>query len=230
MQKIEFEKLEGLDYYSQESFKALRANLQFCGSDIKTILFTSCTQGEGKTTVAFHLAEAMAENGKSVVLVDTDLRKSMLMGRYKVGTAVNGIAHYLSGQCNLDDVLYSTNIDDMYVVLCSKYPPNPAELLGHENFHSMIEQLREIFDYIIIDSPPLGMVIDSAIMAPYCDGTVLVIESNKINRHFAQDVKAQLNKSGCKLLGVVLNKVETKKRGYYRKYKKYYGKYYRNQE
>ena len=228
MSKIILEKIDKLNYHSKESYKALRTNLQFCGSDVKTILFTSCTQNEGKSSVTFNVAVSMANAGKKIVFIDADLRKSVLIGRHKVSTSVLGLSHFLSGQCELKEIIHETNIDGMDMILCSKYPPNPAELLGQESFRIMIEALKKVYDYVIIDSPPLGMVIDSAIISTCCDGAVIVVEAGKTNYKFVQDIKKQLDKSKCKILGVVLNKVPTIRKGAYGKYGKYgkYGRYY----
>ncbi|MBE5963214.1 MAG: CpsD/CapB family tyrosine-protein kinase [Lachnospiraceae bacterium] len=225
MQKVVFEKLDQFDYRINESFKTIRTNIQFSGKDTKTILFTSCTPNEGKSSVTFNLARSFAENGKKVILIDGDLRKSVLIGRYKAGSVEAGLSNHLSGQHDLDEVICETNIPNMDIIFAGKVPPNPAELLGSDTFKEMIAKLREIYDYILIDSPPLGSVIDSAVIATVADGAVLIIENNAISYRFVQDVKGQIEKSGCKIIGAVLNKVEMKKHG---KYGKYYGKYYGN--
>lgn len=223
MNKITFGKREKLSYRSNEAYKSLRTNVQFCGDDIQVILFTSCTPNEGKSSVAFNLAASIAETGKKVVLVDADLRKSVMAGRYKVGAVEAGLTHYLAGQCKLDEVLSQTDIENMDILLSGQYAPNPAELLGTDKFAKLIEKLRKDYDYILIDTPPLGSVIDSAIVARVVDGAVLVVENNAISYRFAQGVKEQLTKSNCRILGAVLNKVAMEKKGYYGKY---YGKYY----
>lgn len=223
MLQIYFEKLEELDFVSNEAYKTLRTNIQFCGTDIKVISLTSCMPNEGKSSVSFHLASSFAESGKKVIFVDADLRKSVIVGRYKPDQAVVGLTHYLSGLNTLEDVLYSTNIDNMDVIFTGPVPPNPAELLGSECFSKLIQKLRKEYDYVIIDTPPMGSVIDSAIVAQNCDGVILVIQVNAISYKFAQRVKKQLEKGNCKILGAVLNKVELSGKGYYGKY---YGKYY----
>ena len=218
---------EELDYRTNEAYKALRTNIQFCGDEVKVLTFTSCTPNEGKTMVSFNLAVAFAEAGKRVILVDADLRKSLLIGRYKVGEVEYGLSHYLSGQQELDEVLHSTDIDNMDIIFAGSHCPNPAELLNHTRFTSLVSTLREIYDYVIIDTPPLGSVIDSAIVAKISDGAILVIEANAISHRFTRNVKEQLEKSNCRILGAVLNKVPFDHKGYYGKYyNKYYGKYY----
>jgi len=223
MQKINLGRVTKLNYYSRESYKALRTNIQFCGSDIKTILFTSCVPREGKSSTVFNLAVSLAESGKKVIIIDADLRKSVFIGRYKVSEHVNGLSHYLAGQNELNETICDTNIPNLHVMVCTKYVPNPAELLGGERFETMVEQLKENYDYVLIDSPPLGSVIDAAVMAPYCDGAAIIVSHANISYRFVQDVKKQIEKSGCKILGAVLNKVPIEKKG---QYGKYYGKYY----
>ena len=123
------------------------------------------------------------------------------------------------------EVICTTNIKNLFLILPGPVPPNPAELLGNHYFSSLLKAAREIYDYILIDSPPLGSVIDSAIIAEESDGSILVIESGVISYRFAQEVKGQLEKANCPILGTILNKVDTQKQGYY---SKYYGKYYGN--
>lgn len=220
-------KFPELDYKIEESYKKLRTNLQFCGSDIKVVNITSCIQGEGKTTVALLLAKSLAESGKKVLLIDADMRKSSLEKMLKVHAHVHhieGLSHLLSGQAKLDDVLYqSSNVPGLYIIFSGIYPPNPSELLENSEFNALLENSRKAFDYIIIDTPPLGAVIDSAIVAPRCDGAILVIEYDVISREFASDVMDQLERTGCQILGVVLNKVDNQ---YGHEYEdRYYGKY-----
>lgn len=215
-----------MDYRTKEAYKTLRTNIQFCGTEIKVITITSCTPNEGKSSVSFNLAVSFGEAGKKVILIDADMRKSVLIGRYKVGEVECGLSHYLSGQRELSDVIYSAEYDNMDVIFAGDYSPNPSELLGHDRFVDMIRVLREVYDYVIIDTPPLGAVIDSAVVAGVSDGAILVVEVNTINYHFAQDVKEQLVRSGCKIMGVIMNKVPVNNGGYYQKYYKKYYKYY----
>jgi len=218
---------EELDYRTNEAYKALRTNIEFCGDDIKVISLTSCTPNEGKTSISFNMAKSFVDNGKRVAFIDADLRKSVLVGRYRVGEVKYGLTHYLSGQNDLDEVIYQTNIENLDIIFSGSYSPNPAELLNHTRFEDMISILREKYDYIIIDTPPLGSVIDSAVVARAIDGAIIVIEANAISYRFAQGVKEQLEKANCRILGTVINKVPMDKKKYYgRYYGKYYGSYY----
>ena len=226
MNKIKFENLKKLEYGINEAYKTLRTNLSFCGDNVKTILLTSCTPNEGKSVVSLRLAQALAEDGKKVILIDADLRKSVFVGRYGVSGEkhIKGLSHYLTGQAELDDVICETDIENMYAIFAgSVNPPNPTELLGNHYFGKMIAVLRQKYDYIILDTPPLGSVIDTAIITKICDGAILVIESNVISYRFAQDVKKQLDMADCKILGAILNKVDTHNKGKYKGYYKSYG-------
>ena len=217
-----------LDYQRDEAFKSLRTNLQFCGADKKVIALTSCTPNEGKSNVSFHLAMSLAESGKSVLLLDADLRKSVLLGRVAVSDEIKGLTHFLSRQAKMEEVICVTDIPKFHILFAGPVPPNPAELLGSQYFKDMITALRKVYDYIIIDTPPLGSVIDCAVLAENCDGSIMVIESEAISYRFAQEVKDQLAKSGCPILGVVLNKVDYGKKRY--GYGRYYGKYSKYQK
>ena len=230
MQSININEYMELDFRTNEAYKTLRTNIGFCGDDIKIIAVTSCTPKEGKSSVSFNLAKSIAQAGNRVLLLDADLRKSVLVGRYKAGKVNLGLTHYLSGQVGFEETVCSTNIPNLHMVFAGPVPPNPSELLGKKHFKALMKLLPTLYRYIIIDTPPLGSVIDSAVIAKECDGVVLVIESGVISYKFAQRVKDQLIKSGSNILGVILNKVDLSGKGYYGKYYgKYYGSYYGGQ-
>lgn len=228
MEKITFEKKEKLDFRSREAYKSLRTNIQFCGSDIKVIALTSCTPNEGKTSVSFYLAESLAEGGSKVLFIDADMRKSVLAGRYRVGKIAGGLTEYLAGRQEQQKVTYRTDTEGMDIIFSGAAAPNPSELLGSSRFRKLIEDARAGYDYVIIDTPPLGSVIDSAVVSRVADGVVMVIASSAISCRFAQNVKQQLEKSSGRILGAVLNKVPMAKKGYGKYYGSYYGygKYY----
>lgn len=220
------------DYNYNEAIKTLRTNLQFCGNGIRVIMMTSSLPDEGKSDIAFALASSLTQIGKRTLLIDADIRKSVLVSRYQLEQEVCGLSQYLSGQKGLDEIVYATSVENLHVVFAGPYSPNPAELLEEELFANMVKQMREQYDYVIIDTPPMGNLIDGAIVARQCDGAVMVVESGAVSYRLEQRVKNQLDKSGCRILGVVLNKVdlEHSSYGYYGKYGKYgkysrYGKY-----
>ena len=222
MQSVTLKNL-GKDYRTNEAYKTLRTNLEFSGADKKAIVLTSSTPNEGKSTVSLGLALSLSESGKRVLLVDADLRKSVLMGRHKVTESVKGLSHYLSGQAQLSDVICGTQEDNMFVIFAGIIPPNPSELLGSERFAELIRRTKNDYDYVIVDAPPLGSVIDAAVIAKACDASVLVVAANTVSYKFIRTVKSQLEKTECPILGVVLNKVNMKQNRYYGKY---YGNYY----
>lgn len=220
--KVSFNTASAKDYATSEAYKALRTNLFFCGNDIKTILITSCCEGEGKSTVSTELAKSLAENGKKTLLIDADMRKSVMLKKRSVYTSeILGLSEVLSGICAIDEALHNTQLDGFDVIFSGPFPPNPVELIN-SRLSEVLEKLKACYDYIIIDSPPLGLVIDAAVIATCCDAAIMVISNQKTNVKMATDVKNQLSKSGCRILGAVLN--ETQKSTAYR-LNKYYGKY-----
>jgi len=204
----------------EEAYKVLRTNIQFCGFDkrIKTITITSCGPGEGKTTTSINLAVSFAKSGMKTLLLDTDLRKPML-AKHLGGNAQVGLTTLIAGKSELGDTINSTNIENLYYMPCGPKPPNPAELIGSDKFKGFLGEVRELFDIIILDTPPLGSVIDCAIISSLTDGTILLIESSAVEYANAQRVKEQLEKANARVLGVVLNKVT---RNDYRNYNYYY--------
>ena len=221
MQKIKL-KLPGADnFYVQEAYKVLRTNLQFCGQNVKVIALTSCNENEGKTTISLHLARSLAELGKKVIIIDGDMRKSILVGRNTYATKVFGLSEALTGMKEVSECIYATQYLNLNIMFAGKCPPNPVELLNSDYFSRLIEHIRGDYDYIIIDTPPLGRVIDAAVIAPNCDGIILVLGSKHIHRKQAQDVIEQINKSGKKVLGVVRNNIKRIGSGYYYRDKRY---------
>lgn len=221
-------KLDGLDdYFTQEAFNVLRTNIQFCGPTVKLITVTSCGMNEGKTTVSLNLGRSLAELGKRVLVMDSDMRKSVMAGRNSTTRDARGLSEVLNGIAKLMDCIYATQFENLHVLFAGKYPPNPVELLNGEYFDKVLEFVSEAYDYVIIDTAPLGMVIDAAVIAAKCDSSIVVIRNNSVKYSQAQDVVDQLHKSGCNVLGVVLNDTERKSGSYYRRKKNYgYGAYY----
>ena len=207
------------DFFTEEAYKVLRTNLQFCGQDVKVILITSCNENEGKSTVSLHLGKSFAELGKKVLVIDADMRKSVMAGRNTSVHRPCGLSEVLTGLRNLSDCIYPVFESNMNILFSGQYPPNPVELLNGKYFNALIEESRKLYDYIIIDTPPLGQVIDAAVIAKSCDGAVLVLGDPKIHYKDAQNVVETINKSGCRMLGVVRNSQrKTDRKAYYKKY------------
>ncbi|MBO5953040.1 MAG: CpsD/CapB family tyrosine-protein kinase [Oscillospiraceae bacterium] len=225
MKKIEIKRFVANEFHAIEALKTLRTNLMFSGPDNTAIALTSYSATEGKSTIAFQLAASLAQADKRVLLLDADLRRSSLSSRLRVKGKVDGLSHYLSGMANVNDLLYETDMPGMYIMFAGVLVPSAAELLGSQGLVKLIPALKETFDYVIIDTPPLGQVIDCAIMAPILDGVLFVIDSTNNSYKLQRRMKASLEKSGGKVLGVILNCVDfTDRHSYYGKSRSYYGK------
>lgn len=228
MESVKLLSLKEQTYTMKESLRALKTNLQFCGRDIKTILVTSAVANEGKSTVTMELARSLTASGKNVLILDTDMRKSVLVGRHQVEASngeIRGLSHYLSGLCRLEEALYATNIPQLYMIFAGSSVPNPTEILEKPYFDSLLEFAREHFDYVLIDTPPLTAAIDAAVIAEKCDGAILIVAQGKTSSRLIKGIKKQLEASGVKILGVVLNKMNMRKNSYYG-YRGYYGANY----
>lgn len=211
------------DYFYEEAIKTLRTNIQFTGTEVKSIVITSCYPNEGKSDVVFQLALEIGKMGKKVLVLDADIRKSSYISRFQVKQKTAGLSQYLSGQSGLQDIVYSTNFRDVDIIFAGPAAPNPSELLAQESFASLVHTMRGKYDYVLVDTPPVGSLTDAAVVARQCDGAILVVESDLVSRRVALKAKQQLEMSGCHILGAVLNKVDIKKNKYYSKYSYYYG-------
>lgn len=214
MIKVNMEFPQINNYRMVEGLNQLKINLSFCGKDIRIIMVTSTNSGEGKSSVSVRFAQSLSENGKRVVLVDCDLRKSVMVAQYHIQGLEKGMSHYLSGQAELEDIIYATDNPSFFIVPAGPHTLDPTNLLDSDTFREFIEAIKEGFDYIILDVPPLGLVMDAAIIGQCADGTLIVIEQGKIKRKLAQNVVKQLNRSNIRILGAVLNKVDEKSREY----------------
>lgn len=229
MEKITVSHLYPKEFRTIESLKTLRTNLVFSGPSVRAIGITSFGAAEGKSTISLQIALSFAQTGKRVLLVDADMRKSVLPSRLHIKGKMEGLSHYLSGLANVSELLCETDVPGMYIMFAGARVPNSAELLGSENFVKLIPALKEVFDYIIVDTAPLGQVIDCAVIAEYLDGVAMVVDATKNSYKLERRVKNQLTKAGGKVLGVILNQVDLKEHaGYYGYGKRYGGSYYSN--
>jgi len=216
MRKISVQQYVVKEFQFSEAIKVLRTNLMFCGANVRVVGLSSHKEAEGKSAIAFQLAVSLTQTGKRVLLLDADIRMSCLERRLHIKGEVKGLSHYLSGLANANELLVETDVEGLYIMFAGKRVPNAAELLGSEGLARLIPALKDSFDYVIVDTAPLGEVIDCAVVAPHLDGVLLVVDSSNNSCKSERAVQRQLEKSGGKVLGVVLNKIEYKqKKGYY---------------
>ncbi|MCD8051149.1 MAG: polysaccharide biosynthesis tyrosine autokinase [Clostridiales bacterium] len=214
---------------SAEDFRSLRANIEFCGAENHVFAFTSCSPGEGKSTISLRIAVELAKTGKSVLFIDADMRMSVFSDKLGIQESQKvGLSEVLSGREQADDLIYESDISGLSLLLAGKRPPNPAGLLSQKVFRSLLETARDSYDYVILDTPPIGSVIDGAVIGQLCDGVVLIIGSNMVSGRMASKAIQQLQRANCKIPGAVLNKVRMSNRTMYGTYgtnKYYYNSY-----
>lgn len=226
MRKVAIKDIRKQDYFYSEAIKTLRTNIQLSGKSIKTILVTSCFPNEGKSDVALSLVQELSSIGKKVLLIDGDIRRSEFVIRLGIEQEVIGLSQFLSGQAEIKDLICSTNYPNLHIIFGGPVAPNPSGLLSEDLFRTFMKEIRNYYDYIVVDTPPVGSVIDAAVIARYCDGGIFVIEPGVVSYKLAQKCIRQIEKSGCRVIGAVMNKVDTKRDKYYSSYYKHYGSYY----
>ncbi|OGV42305.1 MAG: hypothetical protein A2X48_19485 [Lentisphaerae bacterium GWF2_49_21] len=210
-----------------EAYKTLRTNIQFAiGTGKKTgnaIAITSASPREGKTLTSTNLAIALAQMGKMTLLIEADMRRpkiadlfkidskqglsDVLIGSIKPDTAVRTTADFLMGDIEWDKLLGSQGIDNLHIITCGTIPPNPSELLLSAEFREMVSDMRQKYDFIIIDTPPILPVSDASIIGTVVDGTVLVYQSDTTSRHLLLRAIQNLKKNQTKLIGIVINQL-----------------------
>lgn len=211
-----------------EAFRSLRTNIQFAGVDqpIRTLLVSSAGPSEGKSTVAANLAVVMAQAGLKVALIDCDLRRPTVHKKFEMTNRAGLTDVMLQDPGQWSSVLQPTGVNNLSVVMSGSLPPNPSELLGSKRMKQFLEHLHKSCDMVIIDAPPLLPVTDALVLAPMADGVVLVIDYGGTRIGEALQGKTQLDQSGARLLGVVMNKIPTGRRGYSYYYYYYNRDYY----
>lgn len=220
-----------LSFAAAEAYKLLRTNLQFSMPEkpCRILGVTSAIRGEGKSTTAANLSYVIAESGKRVLLIDADMR--LPTAHTKIGVKRSpGLSNLLAGLTHEKSAMQvSPFYENWYVLASGDIPPNPSELLGSQRMESLLKSLSEIFDYIILDLPPVNIVADALVISPWIDGLVVVVRQNHTSRRALNECMYQMQKIGAKFLGFVMSDVSMDKSGYgkYSKYGKYgkYGKY-----
>ncbi|PGT97405.1 CpsD/CapB family tyrosine-protein kinase [Bacillus cereus] len=201
-----------------EQYRNIRTNIEFTSVDnnIRSIMVTSANPGDGKTMTVSNLAVVFGQQGKKVLVIGADLRKPSIQDLFAVHNS-NGLTNVLSGQANIMQCIQKTDIENVYVMASGPIPPNPAELLGNRVMDEVLLEAYNMFDIVLIDTPPVLAVTDAQILADKCDGIILVVRSEKTEKDKIVKTKQLLDKASGKILGVVLNdkKEEQEQYGYY---------------
>ena len=215
---------EALGFQIRESYKTARTNIAYSiiKKGCKKIAFTSSSKGEGKTVTAMNVASALAQQVDTKVLViECDLRRPHVHSALKLAPTP-GLTNYLNDECTADEIIQSTKLSNMNAVCYGAVTPNPSELLASEAMADFVKMVEKDYDYIIFDTPPIGVVIDAVPIIKASDGVVVVVKNNSTTYPQLNTTLETLERSGGKTLGIIINKVkpaETKK------YKKGYGNY-----
>lgn len=205
-----------------EAYRAVRTNLQFAGADkkIKCISFTSSTPSEGKSTTISNIALTMAQDDKKVLLIDADMRKPVQHQIF--GLFNKGLSNCIAMNMSLDEAIQPSDHPNLDILASGPVPPNPSELLGSQKMEELLQKVIQIYDYVLIDMPPVLAVTDAAVLSSKVDGVVFVIRSGKISPDEAKLAKSRLEQAGANILGAVLNVVPQRHSGYGYGYGYYY--------
>lgn len=222
--------IPSLPFVAEEELGRVQVNVRFSGESTKTIMVTSSVANEGKSSVSINLWKMLADAGMKTVLLDLDLRNSVFkdtLGYKYDGKDFKGIGYYLAGRASYEEVLYETNAENGYLVPCVQLLQNPTSLLQDKNLKKIIDRLEEEFDFVIVDTAPLLIAADGEIISQLCDGALVVVRSGLTHRDDVRKSILRLERSGCQILGSVLNavNVDGKSYGHYGRYGGYGGYY-----
>ena len=206
-----------------EQYRAIRTNIEYSNVDqnTKTILVTSSDKNEGKTTTVSNLAVSFANLNKKVLLIDCDLRNASIHKMFKINN-IYGLTDILAKDRAVDKCIQKTELENLYVLTAGSTPPNPAEILSSEKMKNLIEDLKNIYDYIFIDTPPIGLVTDAGVLSSFIDGVVLVVKSESVEKKYLEETKKKLDAVDARILGAILNSYKSEQKDY--NYYSYYGK------
>jgi len=205
-----------------ESYRALRTNIDFSSVDEQTrvIMVTSAGPEEGKSTVVGNLAVTYAQDERRVLLIDADMRKPTVHRTFQLSNRY-GLSSFLSRQIDLENAIQESGVPNLNVMTAGPIPPNPAEMLNSNSMTKLMEQLRESYDVVLIDTPPILAVTDAQLLASKSDGVLMVINAGKVKKEVVLKAKENLTRVNARILGVVLNNVKRKASEEYYYY--YYG-------
>lgn len=225
MNTISFGKFPALEYAGEEAINTLCTNLTFTGSKYRKIIISSVVSGEGKSFLAMQIMRTLAGLGKKVALIDADLRRSTIDATFRTQYPSKdrlGITHFLARKCEMNDIIYSTDIRRAFYIPVGYSFTNSLALLNAPRFPTLLDEIAANTDYVLVDSPPVGMIVDGLEIAKSCDGAILVVSYNSIRRRDLLEVSKRIEKTGCDIIGTVINKVPVN----IYKGKNYYGKSY----
>jgi capsular exopolysaccharide synthesis family protein len=210
-----------------ESYRSIRTSLLLSSAEpnLKAIVVTSPIASEGKTATVANLAVTLAQMEKRVLIIDSDLRKPKQHRIFKIKN-INGLTNYLAADVDLKELIKQTRIPNLYLINSGPIPPNPAELLGSEKMVKLIEDLKQQFNYILFDTPPILAVSDALVLGPMIDGMILIVWGEKTSREVLKRAKEKLDLLKIKTLGAVINNLNIRRSGYYYKYYHYYHYHY----
>ena len=211
-----------------EAFRSLRTNLQFSGinSPLKSILITSASPSDGKSSIAANLATVVAQNDKDVVIVDSDMRRPTMHKIFKLSNRIGLSDYFIRTPDKMTGVVKKTMVNNLSVITSGSLPPNPSELLSSTKMRDVITLLAKHFDMVILDSPPLLAVTDALVLTQSVDGIILVVDPKKTKRAAIRQAIEQIQRLNARLLGVVLNNIKIKRSSYYYNREYYYSKHY----
>lgn len=193
-----------------EAYRTIRTGIEFSNldKDLKVICMTSSKQNEGKTTVLSNLGVSFAKIDKKVLLIDADLRNPSISKMFDTSNS-QGLMDILLGKRNIQDCIKKTKQENLYILTGGTIPPNPAEVLSSKKMSEFIESIRDEYDYIFIDSPPVGIISDASIISVYSDGVIFVVGANEVDSNLAKIAKERLDSVKANIVGVILNKFKT---------------------
>jgi capsular exopolysaccharide synthesis family protein len=207
-----------------EAYRVLRANIDFSIVDrsLQTLLVTSSGPKEGKSTTAANLAAAIAQTGRKVILVDTDLRRPTVHTFFGMSNERGVTMALVNSDTLIDTYIQTTDVHNLSVMASGPIPPNPAELLGSQRMTQVVDELKGLFDVVIFDSPPVLAVVDANLLARSCDATLMIVLAATTRASALVRAKEQLEQAGARLIGIVLNQVSKGRGGYYDYHYHYY--------